>query len=117
MPNFIDLASAGKAGLRAILDEAHRRKAARAGLPKGAPDADAPLSGHVLATIFEKPSTRTRFSFDVGMRQLGGSTIVVGAADMQLGRGESVGDTARVLSRMVDAVVLRCTAHATMTAQ
>ncbi len=114
MPHFIDLAAAGKAGLRTILDEAHRRKAARAGLPKGAPDADAPLAGHVLATIFEKPSTRTRFSFDVGMRQLGGSTIVVGAADMQLGRGETVADTARVLSRMVDAVVLRCAGHATI---
>ncbi|MGI4878182.1 MAG: ornithine carbamoyltransferase [Janthinobacterium lividum] len=114
MRNFIDLAAAGKAGLRTILDEAHRRKAARAGLPKGAPDADAPLAGHVLAAIFEKPSTRTRFSFDVGMRQLGGSTIVVGANDMQLGRGETVADTARVLSRMVDAVVLRCATHATI---
>ena len=114
MPNFIDLATAGKTGLRAILDEAHRRKHARAGLPKGAPDADAPLTGHVLATIFEKPSTRTRFSFDVGMRQLGGTTIVTAAGDMQLGRGETVADTARVLSRMVDAVVLRCAAHGTI---
>jgi ornithine carbamoyltransferase len=114
MRHFIDLASAGKDGLRTILDEAHRRKAARAGLPKGALDADAPLAGHVLAAIFEKPSTRTRFSFAVGMRQLGGSTIVVGANDMQLGRGETVADTARVLSRMVDAVVLRCATHATI---
>ncbi len=114
MRHFIDLATAGKVGLRTILDEAHRRKAARAGLPKGTPDADAPLAGHVLAAIFEKPSTRTRFSFDVGMRQLGGSTIVVGANDMQLGRGETVADTARVLSRMVDAIVLRCATHATI---
>ncbi len=114
MPNFIDLAAAGRDGLRSILDEAHRRKAARAGLPKGAPDADAPLAGHVLAAIFEKPSTRTRFSFDVAMRQLGGSTIVAGASDMQLGRGETVADTARVLSRMVDVVMLRCTTHAMM---
>ncbi len=114
MPNFIDLAAAGRAGLRAILDEAHRRKAARAGLPKGTPDADAPLAGHVLAAIFEKPSTRTRFSFDVAMRQLGGSTIVTGANDMQLGRGETVADTARVLSRMVDCIMLRCATHATM---
>lgn len=116
MPDFIDLAAAGRGGLRSILDEAHRRKAARRGAPKGLPDADAPLSGHVLAAIFEKPSTRTRFSFDVGMRQLGGTTIVAGAGDMQLGRGETIGDTARVLSRMVDVVVLRCAAHATIEA-
>ncbi|MBV8972131.1 MAG: ornithine carbamoyltransferase [Sphingomonadaceae bacterium] len=114
MRHFIDLASAGRAGLRAILDEAHRRKAARAGLPKGAPDADAPLAGHVLACIFEKPSTRTRFSFDMAMRQLGGSAIVTAAGEMQLGRGETVADTARVLSRLVDAVMLRCAAHATL---
>ena len=114
MPNFIDLATAGRDGLRAILDEAHRRKAARTGLPKGAPDADAPLAGHVLAAIFEKPSTRTRFSFDVGMRQLGGTTIVTSASEMQLGRGETVADTARVLSRMVDAVMIRCASHATI---
>ncbi len=98
--------------MRAILDEAHRRKAARAGLPKGRVDADAPLSGHVLAMIFEKPSTRTRFSFDVAMRQLGGTTIVTSADEMQLGRGETVADTARILSRFVDAVMLRCTSHA-----
>ena len=114
MRNFIDLATARRAGLRAILDEAHRRKAARRGLANGAPDADAPLTGHVLAAIFERPSTRTRFSFDVGMRQLGGTTIVTTGNDMQLGRGESVADTARVLSRMVDAIVLRCAVHDTM---
>ena len=114
MHDFIDLATAGRTGLRAILDEAHRRKAARKGLTKGAPDADAPLAGHVLASIFEKPSTRTRFSFDVGMRQLGGTTIVAGAGDMQLGRGETIADTARVLSRMVDIVMLRCAAHGTI---
>ena len=114
MPHFIDLAVAGRAGLRAILDEAHRRKAARRGLPKGAPDADAPLAGHVLAAIFEKPSTRTRFSFDMAMRQLGGSTIVTAGSEMQLGRGETVADTARVLSRMVDCVMLRCASHATI---
>ena len=114
--HFIDLASAGRDGLRAILDEAHRRKAGRAGRTKGAPDADAPLAGHVLAAIFEKPSTRTRFSFDVAMRQLGGSTIVTAGAEMQLGRGESIADTARVLSRMVDCIMLRCADHATIEA-
>ena len=116
MPHFLDLAGAGRAGLAAILAEAHARKARRAGLPRGAPDADAPLAGHVLAMLFEKPSTRTRFSFDVAMRQLGGSTIVTSAADMQLGRGETVADTARVLSGFVDAVMIRTNRHATLEA-
>lgn len=114
MPNFLDLATPKAAGLRAILDEAHRRKAARAGRPRGAVDADAPLAGHVLAMIFEKPSTRTRFSFDMAIRQLGGSSIVTSAGDMQLGRGETIEDTARVLGRMVDAVMLRSNTHATL---
>jgi ornithine carbamoyltransferase len=114
MPHFLDLATPKAAGLRAILDEAHRRKAARAGRPRGAVDADAPLIGHVLAMIFEKPSTRTRFSFDMAIRQLGGSSIVTAAGDMQLGRGETIEDTARVLGRMVDAVMLRSNSHATL---
>jgi ornithine carbamoyltransferase len=114
MPHFLDLATPKAAGLRAILDEAHRRKAARAGRPRGAVDADAPLAGHVLAMIFEKPSTRTRFSFDMAIRQLGGTSIVATANDMQLGRGETIEDTARVLSRMVDAIMLRSNAHETV---
>jgi ornithine carbamoyltransferase len=114
MPHFLDLAAPKAAGLRAILDEAHRRKAARAGWPRGRVDDDAPLAGHVLAMIFEKPSTRTRFSFDMGIRQLGGSSIVTTAVDMQLGRGETVEDTARVLGRMVDAIMLRSNQHATL---
>jgi ornithine carbamoyltransferase len=116
MPHFLDLAAPKAAGLRAILDEAHRRKAARAGWPRGRVDDDAPLAGHVLAMIFEKPSTRTRFSFDMGIRQLGGSSIVTTAVDMQLGRGETVEDTARVLGRMVDAIMLRSNQHATLEA-
>ena len=111
MRHFLDLATPGRKALRAILDEAHRRKAARTGLLKGALDADAPLSGHVLAMIFEKPSTRTRFSFDVGIRQLGGTSIVTTSNDMQLGRGETVADTARVVSRFVDAIMIRTAAH------
>jgi ornithine carbamoyltransferase len=113
--HFLDLDALSPIELRSILNEAHERKAARRGLPKGAPDADAPLSGHVLAAIFEKNSTRTRVSFDVGMRQLGGSTLVMNASETQLGRGESVADTARVLSRMVDVVMLRANSHATLT--
>jgi len=98
--------------LRRILDAAHARKAARAGRPHGAPDDDAPLSGHVLAAIFEKPSTRTRLSFDIAMRQLGGAAIPLAAGDMQLGRGESIDDTARAMSGFVDAVMIRANRHA-----
>jgi len=68
---------------------------------------DRPLAGKAVALIFEKPSTRTRVSFEVGIRQLGGEVVVLGAAEMQLGRGESLADTARVMSRYVDAIMLR----------
>ncbi len=68
---------------------------------------DRPLEGKTLAMIFEKPSTRTRVSFEVAMRQLGGDTIILGTADSQLGRGETIADTARVLSRYVDAIMIR----------
>ena len=110
--HFLDLADAGADAIAAMLGDAQDRKAARAGLPKGAPDADAPLAGHTLAMIFEKNSTRTRVSFDMAMRQLGGTTIVLDAGTTQLGRGESIADTARVLSRYVDAVMIRTDDHA-----
>ncbi|HAY05449.1 MAG TPA: ornithine carbamoyltransferase [Hyphomonas sp.] len=109
--HFIDLWPIERAELRAILDEAHRMKKARAAWPKGRVDAGAPLDGHTLAMIFEKASTRTRFSFDMAMRQLGGSSITTVASDMQLGRGETIEDTARVLSRYVDAVMIRANDH------
>ncbi len=112
MRHFLNLADAGPDGIAAILADALDRKAARAGLPKGAPDADAPLAGHVLAMVFEKNSTRTRVSFDVAIRQLGGSSIVLDAGTTQLGRGETVADTARVLSGFVDAIMLRTDDHA-----
>ena len=99
------------AELRAILDDAPARKAARRGWPQGRPDADAPARERVLAMIFEKNSTRTRFSFDAAMRQLGGDVIISNAVDMQLGRGEPIEDTARVLSRMVDAIMIRANVH------
>jgi ornithine carbamoyltransferase len=110
--HFVSLADAGPDGLVAILADAAQRKTARAGLPKGRADADMPLDGHVLAMVFEKSSTRTRVSFDVAMRQLGGSAIVLDAGTMQLGRGETIADTARVLSRMADAIMLRTDDHA-----
>ena len=109
--HFLDLHRLSAEDLRAILDDAHARKAARKGWPKGRVDADAPAKDHVLAMIFEKNSTRTRFSFDAAIRQLGGASIIANAGDMQLGRGEPVEDTARVLSRMVDAVMIRAKSH------
>jgi ornithine carbamoyltransferase len=109
--HFLDLWKLEGSDLRAILEDAKRRKAARVGWPKGKPDADAVADGRTLAMIFEKNSTRTRFSFDAAMRQLGGSVIISNAADMQLGRGEPIEDTARVLSRMVDAVMIRSNNH------
>jgi ornithine carbamoyltransferase len=109
--HFLDLWKLDAADLRAILDDAKRRKAARLGWPKGRVDADAPARDRTLAMIFEKNSTRTRFSFDAAMRQLGGDVIISNAVDMQLGRGEPIDDTARVLSRMVDAIMIRANVH------
>jgi ornithine carbamoyltransferase len=111
MRHFIDIDALSRDDLRAILDDAHARKAARKGWPKGKVDSDAPLAGHVLAAIFEKSSTRTRVSFDAAMRQLGGSTHILDAATSQLGRGETIADTARVLSRMVDIIMMRANSH------
>ncbi|MBC2652580.1 ornithine carbamoyltransferase [Novosphingobium flavum] len=110
--HFLNLTDAGGDAVAAMLNDALDRKAARAAWPKGCSDADAPLAGRVLAMIFEKNSTRTRVSFDMAMRQLGGTAIVMDAGGMQLGRGESIADTARVLSRMVDAVMIRTDDHA-----
>jgi len=109
--HFIDLWRLDGPTLRAILDDAAARKAARHGWPQGRVDADAPGRDRTLAMIFQKNSTRTRFSFDAAIRQLGGSAIISNAADMQLGRGETIEDTAKVLSRMVDAVMLRANSH------
>ncbi len=110
--HFLDLSDAGTAAIAAMLADAAARKQARVGWPKGRPDPDRPLDGRTLAMIFEKNSTRTRVSFDMAMRQLGGTTLVMDAGSMQLGRGESVADTARVLSRMADAVMIRTDDHA-----
>jgi ornithine carbamoyltransferase len=109
--HFLDLWQIDASDLRAMLDEAHRAKAARKGWTKGRVDDGAPLEGHTLAMIFEKSSTRTRFSFDMGMRQLGGTSITASSGDMQLGRGETIEDTARVLSRYVDGVMIRANSH------
>ncbi|MBB5221011.1 ornithine carbamoyltransferase [Amaricoccus macauensis] len=115
MRHFLDLHTTDVAELRGILDQAVAMKTARAGWPKGRRDAELPLDGHVVALVFEKPSTRTRVSFDVGARQLGGSTLVLSGGEMQLGHGETIADTARVLSRFVDLIMIRTFEEATLT--
>jgi ornithine carbamoyltransferase len=112
--HFLDLCDFGPGTLKALIAAARQRKKARNGLSRGAEDKDAPLTGKVLALIFEKPSTRTRISFDVGMQELGGRCIMLTGHEMQLGRGETVADTARVLSRYVDAIMIRTLAHDTL---
>jgi ornithine carbamoyltransferase len=108
---FLDLWSLEAADLRRILEDAKTRKAARRGWPKGRVDADAPARDRTLAMVFQKNSTRTWFSFDAAIRQLGGASIISTGADMQLGRGETIEDTAKVLSRMVDAIMIRANRH------
>jgi len=107
MNHFLDIHQTSAADLRGIIDNAAAMKKSRAGRPRGAPDDDQPLKDHMVALIFEKPSTRTRVSFDVGVRQMGGQTMVLSGADMQLGHGETIADTARVLSRYVDLIMIR----------
>jgi ornithine carbamoyltransferase len=109
--HFIDLSDLTQAQARALLDDAHQRKAARAGLPKGTADAEAPLTGYTLAMVFNQPSTRTRLSFDLGMRQLGGQTMIINQTETQLGRGESITDTAQVVSRFADIAMVRTGPH------
>jgi len=110
--HFLNLSDAGGDAIAAMMADAIDRKAARAGLPKGAPDSDAPLAGRTLAMVFEKNSTRTRVSFDMAIRQLGGTSLILDAGTTQLGRGETVADTARVLGRLVDAIMIRTDDHA-----
>ena len=107
MNHFLDIHTTAPADLRKMIDDARTMKDARLGRPRGAPDDTQPLAGHVVALIFEKPSTRTRVSFDVGVRQMGGETLVLSGSDMQLGHGETIADTARVMSRFVDLIMIR----------
>lgn len=107
MKNFLDIHKTDPVELRQIIDTAKAMKDARKGRPRGATDDELPLAGRMVALIFEKPSTRTRVSFDVGVRQMGGQTMVLSGADMQLGHGETIADTARVLSRYVDLIMIR----------
>lgn len=107
--NFLLIADHTQQTLRAILDEAVRQKSIRR------QTSERPLSGKVLAMVFEQPSTRTRVSFDVGMRELGGETIMLNGNELQIGRGESISDTARVLSRFVDGIMIRMLSHTNVT--
>ncbi|MGH1415474.1 MAG: ornithine carbamoyltransferase [Pelagimonas sp.] len=107
MNHFLDIHKTDKAALRGIIDNASAMKQARLGRPKAMLDDEKPLDGRMVALIFEKPSTRTRVSFDVGVRQMGGQTMVLSGNDMQLGHGETIADTARVLSRYVDMIMIR----------
>ena len=114
MPHFLDIDQVDPSDLRAMIDNARAMKAARGARPRGASDDERPLTGRMVALIFEKPSTRTRVSFDVGVRQLGGQTMVLSGGEMQLGHGETIADTARVLSRYVDAIMIRTFEEATL---
>ena len=114
MKHFLDINKTNVNDLNQILDQAKKTKATRAGLANGAHDIDQTLSGKMVALIFEKPSTRTRVSFDMGVRQMGGQTMVLSGAEMQIGHGESIADTARVLSRYVDMIMIRTFAEATL---
>ncbi|KQP51311.1 ornithine carbamoyltransferase [Methylobacterium sp. Leaf399] len=106
--HFLDLKDFSGEDLRAILDSSAAMKGRRR---KGEVAAERPLTGRMLAMVFDRPSTRTRVSFDVAMRELGGETLMLTGKEMQLGRGETVGDTARVLSRYIDAIMIRILDH------
>jgi ornithine carbamoyltransferase len=110
MRHFLDLTEISKAELRSMIEASRAMKAKLK--RKGAPAR--PLAGRTLAMIFDRPSTRTRVSFDVAVRQLGGESITLTSHDMQLGRGETIADTARVLSRYVDAIMIRTLEHETL---
>jgi ornithine carbamoyltransferase len=110
--HFLDLSDFSGAEIRHLLNVGLEIKSKRR---RGEKAQDRPLEGKVLAMVFDKPSTRTRVSFDVGMRELGGETLMLTGKEMQLGRGESIADTARVLSRYVDAIMIRTLDHAMVT--
>jgi ornithine carbamoyltransferase len=114
MTHFLDIHKTNAAALRGMIDSARAMKTARGGRPKGTRDDAQPLAGRMVALIFEKPSTRTRVSFDVGVRQMGGETMVLSGKEMQLGHGETIADTARVLSRYVDLIMIRTFEEATL---
>jgi ornithine carbamoyltransferase len=112
MNNFLNISDHSSNELRAIINEAKARKLKRKGLNKSAPDEDKPFEGKSMAMIFEKPSTRTRMSFDIAVKQLGGSSIILNPDGIHYGKGdETLKDTAKVLTEYVDIVMLRTSLH------
>ena len=112
MKNFLNISDLSPQDLRFIVDEAKSRKAKRTGLTKSAIDEDSPLKGRSMIMIFEKPSTRTRISFDIAIKQLGGSTITLNPEGIHYGKGdESLKDTAKVLSEYADIIMIRTSKH------
>ena len=112
MRNFINISDYSSDELRAIIEEAKKRKQNRSGLNKSSPDKDKPFEGKSMAMIFEKPSTRTRMSFDIAIKQLGGTSIILNPDGIHYGKGdETLKDTAKVLSEYVDIVMLRTSSH------
>lgn len=109
--HFLELVDIPAPELRGMIEASRAMKATS---KRARTMGERPLAGKMLAMIFDKPSTRTRVSFDVAMRQLGGDTIVLTGQEMQLGRGETIADTARVLSRYIDAIVIRTLEHETL---
>ena len=114
MNHFLDIHRTDADALRGMIDRGIAMKEARAGRPRGAADDERPLQGRMVALIFEKPSTRTRISFDLGVRQMGGESMVLSGSELQLGHGETIADTARVLSRYVDLIMIRTFEEATL---
>jgi ornithine carbamoyltransferase len=112
MRNFLNISDLSSGELRAILDEAKSRKSNRQSLNKSAPDYDKPFEGKSMVMIFEKPSTRTRISFDIAVKQLGGSSIFLNPEGIHYGKGdETLKDTAKVLSEYADIIMLRTSSH------
>ena len=112
MKNFLNISDVNSVDLRSMIDLAKDRKSKRVGQNKSSPDSDKPFEGKSMAMIFEKPSTRTRMSFDIAVRQLGGSSIILNQDGTHYGKGEeSIKDTAKILSEYVDLVMLRTSSH------
>ena len=112
MKNFLNISDISSKDLRLIIEEAKKRKSARLNYNKSAPDIDMPFKGRTMIMIFEKPSTRTRISFDIAIKQLGGSSIILNPEGIHYGKGdETIKDTARVLSEYADIVMIRTASH------
>ena len=112
MKNFLNISDLSSNDLRLIIDKAKKRKLKRKGFNKSAPDKDKPFKGKSMIMLFEKPSTRTRISFDIATKQLGGSSIILNPENIHYGKGdESLQDTAKVLTQYADIVMVRTSSH------